>query len=196
MSFDVYAWKAPRSLDADAAGALVDAWEEAGGDPSQAPFEPSTDVGWFYRELTKEFPDVDAQSDGVPDASKLPIWLSTDQAPPARLVAVRLEQATAREVLESIAGLATKYDLMLFNPRGPSLRAPFEEMAAYASATFWPRGAIRGAVAGIIGGVIAVVAWFVGIPLLSGVLVLIGGFLVVLTVVTFASESRKRWRAR
>lgn len=55
--------------------------------------------------------------------------------------------------------------------------ALLEEMAAYASATFWPRGAIRAAVAGAVGGLLAVGAWLIGIPLLSGVLVLIGGFL-------------------
>ena len=64
-------------------------------------------------------------------------------------------------------------------------------MAAHASATFWPGGAIQAAVAGGIGGVIAVVAWFLGIPLLSGVLVVVGGFMVVMAVYTFIHEGRK-----
>ncbi len=69
-----------------------------------------------------------------------------------------------------------------------------DAMAAYASATFWPGGAIQAAVAGAIGAAIAIVAWLVGIPLLSGVLVLVGAFMVVMSVYTFVAESRKRMR--
>ena len=69
-------------------------------------------------------------------------------------------------------------------------------MAAYASATFWPAGAIQAAVAGGIGLVIAVVAWVVGIPVLSGIVVLIGGFMFVLAVYTFIHEGRKPVKAR
>jgi hypothetical protein len=67
-------------------------------------------------------------------------------------------------------------------------------MAAHASATFWPAGAIQAAVAGGVGGVIAVVAWFLDIPLLSGILVVVGGFLVVMAVYTFIHEGRKAAR--
>ena len=50
--FDLYAWAAPRDLSDEAAAALVEGWQAAGGDPAASPFEPSTDVGWFYQELT------------------------------------------------------------------------------------------------------------------------------------------------
>ena len=63
-------------------------------------------------------------------------------------------------------------------------------MAAHASATFWLAGAIQAAVAGSIGGLVAIVAWFVGIPVISGVLVVIGGFMVVMAAYTFIHEGR------
>jgi Flp pilus assembly protein TadB len=69
-------------------------------------------------------------------------------------------------------------------------------MAAHASATFWPGGAIQAAVAGGIGGAIAVVAWVLGIPVLSGLLVVVGGFMVVMAVYTFIHEGRKTAKNR
>lgn len=196
MNFDLYVWKSPRDLDADQAEALVQGWHEAGGDPAQSPFEPSTDVGWFYRELTKDAPGLDALSDAVPNPSRAPIWLATTDEAPARVVAMRLSPATAFDALELILGLATKYDLVLFDRRNRRVHLPLEAMADYASRTFWPAGAIQAAVAGAIGAVIAVVAWIVGIPVVSWILVLIGGFLVVGAVYTFVHEGRKALKAR
>ena len=45
MTFDLYAWKSPRDLDAAGVEALLDEWQAAGGDPATSPFEPSSDVG-------------------------------------------------------------------------------------------------------------------------------------------------------
>ena len=196
MSFDLYAWKSPRGVDADGADALVQAWLAAGGDPGQSPFEPSTDVGWFHRELVKNAPDLDVSSDAVPNPSSAPIWLAGSDEPPARVVAIRLSRATAPDDLDAIFGLAAKYDLVLYDPQRPRLHLPLEEMAAHASATFWPGGAIRAAVAGGIGGVIALAGWFVGIPVLGGIFVIVGGFLVVLALYTFIHEGRRALRAR
>jgi hypothetical protein len=196
VTFDLYAWKSPRDLDADQAMALLESWPEAGGDPSESPFEPSADVGWFYRELSKEVPGLEASSDAEPNTSELPIWLSTTPEPPARVVAIRLSPATQLEALETVLGLAAKYDLVLFDSRSSRIHLPLEEMAAHASATFWPAGALQAAAAGGIGGVIAVVGWFIGIPLLSGLLVLIGGFMLVMAVYTFIHEGRKAMKSR
>jgi hypothetical protein len=95
-----------------------------------------------------------------------------------------------------ILGLATKYDLVVFDRRSGRVHLPLEATAAHATATFWPAGAIQAEVAGGIGGVIAVVAWFLGIPLLSGLLVLAGGFMFAMAVYTFTHEGRKAARAR
>jgi hypothetical protein len=196
MTFDFYAWKSPRDLDADQAEALLESWRETGGDPGESPFEPSADVGWFYRELMKDEPGLEASSDAVSNASNAPIWRSTTPEPPGRVVAIRLPSATRGDALDTISGLAMKYDLVLFDARNRRLHLPLEEMAARASATFWPAGAIQAAVAGGIGGAIAVAAWFLAIPLLSGILMLVGGFMFVMAVYTFAHEGRKAAIAR
>lgn len=196
MAFDLYAWKSPRDIDADRAEALLKSWQETGGDPGTSPFEPSTDVGWFYRELLKDAPGLVVSSDAVENASSAPIWLAATTEPPARLVAISLSPTAPRDALDAIFGLAAKYDLVLFDARSRRVHLPLGEMAAHASATFWPAGAIQAGVAGVIGGVIAVGAWLLGIPLLSGALMLVGGFMVVMAVYTFIHEGRKAVKSR
>ena len=196
MAFDLYAWKSPRDLDADGAEALIESWRESGGDPAKSPFEPDTDVGWFYRELIKDVPGLVASSDAVPNPSTTPIWLSATPEPPARVVGIHFSPTMPRDAVDSIFELATKYDLVVFDPRSRRIHLPLEEMAKHASATFWPAGAIQAAVAGGIGVVVAVVAWFLAIPLLSGLLVIVGGFMFLMAVYTFFHERRKAIRSR
>jgi hypothetical protein len=64
-------------------------------------------------------------------------------------------------------------------------------MAEYASATFWPRDAIRTVVAIVIGLGVGVLAWQLGVPLLSGGIALFALFMVAIFVVTLVSEGRK-----
>ena len=51
MRFDIYAWAAPRDLSPEAAADRIDEWETRGGEPADAPFEPSSDIACFYREV-------------------------------------------------------------------------------------------------------------------------------------------------
>jgi hypothetical protein len=194
--FDLYVWKSPRDLDETRAHAIVGDWLKAGADPASAPFEASDDVAWFYRELMEERPRLDAVCDAVYTPGRVPVWLSQDDPPPAHVVALRLSPETSRESIDSIFGLATKYDLVLFDAVNHRVHQPLAEMAAYASATFWPRGAIRAAVAGGAGGILAVLAWIASVPLLSGVVVLAGGFMFLMAIITFVHEARVPWRGR
>jgi hypothetical protein len=199
MAFDIYVWSAPRDLDADAAGELVRSWQAGGGDPAQSPFEPSTDVGWFYRELTKDLPGVDAVSDGHPSTSTKPIWLATEPEQLARVVAINMPRNSleeAREVLEEVYGLAVKYDIVVFEPGRGAIHVPQEEMAEQAHTEFWPRGAIRTVVAIVIGVAVAVGAWLAGIPLLSGAVASFAAFMVAIFVFALVSETRMTQKER
>lgn len=194
--FDLYAWAAPRELSDEAAAELVDAWLAEGGDPAASPFEPSTDVAWFYRELTKAWPDIDAVSDGAPNTRSRPIYLETDDPPPARVVAIRLTRERGDVELDEVFGLAMKYDLVLFDPSSKHLGQPLAAMSAFASATFWPHGAIRSVVAGAIGALLAIGARALSIPVLSGLAVGVGLLLVILAAAMLGSETRIWWRRR
>jgi hypothetical protein len=196
MSFDLYVWASPRELDDDQARSLVDGWQGAGGDPAASPFEPSTDVGWFHRELMHDAPWLELSSDAVPNPSTGPIVLSTTDEPPARVVAIRRSPRSTEHELNEIASLAAKYDLVLFDARTGGVRYPLEEMAAYASATFWPGGAIQAAVAGAAGLAITIIAWAVAIPVISWIAILVGGFLVVMAAFTFIHEGWTALRSR
>lgn len=196
MPLDLYLWHAPRDLDAEQATAVVDAWHAAGGDPAASPFESSTDIGWLVRELRGDAPDLDILTDAVPRQSGRPIWLEGENEAPARLAAIRLPTPPSAELLELIYALATKYDLVLFDRRNGRLHQPLAETAAHASATFWPAGAVQAGGAGLVGAAIAVVAWLFGIPVLSGILILVGGFLALGAVYSFIAEARHRARSR
>jgi hypothetical protein len=196
VTFDLYAWKYPRDLDPDEAEALVEGWRQAGGDPATSPFEPSEDIGWFYRELTKDVPELQTSSDAVPSQSKAPIWLATTTEAPARVVGIHLSRDMPRDAIDDIYGLATKYDLVLFDPHNRRVHQPLEAMAEYASATFWPGGAVQAAVAGLVGGAAAVVAWMLGIPVISGLVALGGGFMFVMAIWSFIHEGRKAMSRR
>lgn len=193
MAFDLFVWSSPRDLDAAAAGDLVRSWLDAGGDPAASPFEPSADTGWFVRELRNDLPDIDVVSDAVPTNSSGPVWLATDPEPPARIAAIRLARdGRVRDELESIFGLATKYDLIVYEPARHRVIRPMQVMADQASATFSPRGAIQAAVAGIVGLLLIVAGWLLPIPIVGWILILVGGFLFALAVFTFVHEGRAR----
>jgi len=194
MTFDLYVWKSPRGLDEEQAAELVRSWHESGGDPATAPFDASDDVTWFFRELIRDEPELDVTTDATPIHGRLPVWLAgatRDEPAPRTHVAVIHHAHPTRDVLEDVFGLATKYDLVVYDPQRPRVYEPLAEMAEQASATFWPRGAIRTFVAGVVGLAIAVGAWVIGIPILNILGVIVGGFLVVLSVFVLATEGRK-----
>lgn len=198
VTADLYVWHAPRDLSSEAADAMLTDWSQGGQDPAAAPFEPSTDVGWFSVELRKERPTMEVASDVEPSVSSRPIWLETTPAEPARFVAIRLSaDLEARHAeIELVFSLAAKYDLVVFEPAAARIHLPLEELAAYAEATFWPAGAIRAFVAGAAGTGLAFVAYVLGIPIVSGLLVVVGGFVAVMAVYTFLAAGRQAWRGR
>jgi len=194
VSPELYVWKAPLPRDREEAEALVRAWRassagaagaaETAGGTGGGLFESSDDVTWFSRELTGDAP---------------PVWNPDRPATrehPDRVVVVPLEEATLQDALGEVYGLATKYDLVVYDPQRGAVNRPQAELAAYASATFWPRGAIRAVLAGVAGAIVSGAAWVVGIPVLSGLAIVVGLFLVLMAVLTFGHEARIALRNR
>ena len=198
MRFDLYIWQSPRDVDDARAAALVREWEEAGADPAAGPFEPSSDIGWFHRELVNDRTGLELVSDANPNPSTKPVWLSggDDDEPAARLVAIRATRETTGEDVNDVFSLAVKYDLVVFDARSGRVHFPFKEMADYADATFWPSGAIRTAVAGVLGLGLAIVGWVLPIPFVGWILIIPGVFLVVTAVITFVHAGRTRFGSR
>jgi len=191
VPFDLYVWQSPREVDDERAASLVRAWEAEGEDPATAPFQASTDIAWFHRELTHDAAGLELVSDADPNPSARPVWLATNDEPAARIVAIRITPSATVDDVDDVFSLAVKYDLVLFDRRSGRVHFPMQEMADYADATFWPGGAIQAALAGAFGLLIAIAAWIVGIPILSGIVIVIGGFMFVMAVFTFVHAGRK-----
>jgi hypothetical protein len=191
---DLYIWGGPHDIDAAGAAELVATWQAGGGIPRESPFEQSTNVGWFVRELKQDYPELVLETDAVPTITSTPVWMSGSNEPPARVVVIRDYPAVAAEIHEDVLSLATKYDLAVFcptGPNGPVLQFPLQALEAYASATFWPAGARQAATAGIGGAILAAVAWVIGVPIVSGILVVVGACMALLAVLTFVWEGRR-----
>jgi hypothetical protein len=200
MRHDLYAWAGPRDLTVEDAASRIEQWEARGGDPSDAPFEPSSDVAGFYRELEhdlRRMADLEIVADAEPHTGRGPVWLQTDPPPPAHVAAITLPRRSpedARDALADVYGTATKFDLIVLDALNGAIHQPMAEMEAYANATFWPGGAIRAAIAGGGGLVAAIGAYVIGLPIVSGVVMVIGLFLFLLTVATFVSQARRKDR--
>ena len=198
MRFDVYAWAAPRDLTAEDAAARIEAWEAEGGDPAKAPFELSSDTAGFYREVEHDLRDMagfQIIADSEPHTGRGPVWLHTEPDPPAHVAAIRLPRSTPEELTEALSivyGTATKYDLLFLDANQGVVHQPMAEMSAYASATFWPYGAIRSIVVGGVALLAAIGAYLIGIPILSGIVIVVGVFMFGLAVWTLIAEARKR----
>lgn len=198
MRYDVYAWAAPRDISPEEAAERIDRWEARGGAPSDAPFEPSSDVAGFYRELEHDLRGMsgfEVVADAEPHTGRGPVWLQTEPAPPAHVAAIRLPRSSEEDLRDALADIyatGTKFDLIVLDALHGVIHQPMAEMAAYASATFWPRGAIQAVVAGGGGLLAAIAAYLIGIPIVSGVVIIVGLFMFVLSVWTFVAEARKR----
>ena len=199
MRYDIYAWQAPRDLTPEEAADRIDAWEARGADPADAPFEASSDTAGFYRELEhdmRDLPGFEIVADAEPHRGRGPVWLQTEPAPPAHIAALTLprgSESALREVLNDVYGTATKFDLILLDAANGRLHEPMAEMGAYAERTFWPNGAIRTAIAGGGGLLAAIAAYVIGIPIISGLVMIVGLFMFLLSVsvfVTYARNSR------
>jgi hypothetical protein len=156
MTIDLFVWKAPMAHDPVLAGILLQDHLDGA-----SRFEPSPDLERFTDELTGRFPDV--------------VLERTEG-----LVVVHLSEEAPDALLEAVPTLAWQHDLVLFDPRADMVQA----QRHIPPAPFPRRGLVRAIVAAFVGLAIAVVAYLASIPLLSGVLIVIGGFIVVLALIT------------
>ena len=196
MPVTLYVWNAPRVTDPAEAAELIRSWTEAGDAAEGRPFEASNEVHWFFNELVKDAPEVEATIDGAHEHGTEKWWWAADPGPTDRLAVLTLTEATPPGVVSEIFSIAAKYDLVVYDQSHEKVHLPLEAMTAYAEATFWPGGAIQAAVAGLIGAALAVGAWFVAIPILSGIVIVVGGFMAVMSIFTFVHEARRAIRTR
>jgi hypothetical protein len=189
MSMSLILWKSPVVTKPEQAAALLDEVLSTG---SQSAFDPSADVVRFYDELTARFPPHEALSEEDLRAGASG-WAESPERSD-RVLLLDIRWSADDELLDAIAELARKHELVLYDPQGPDVHwgsADDEDQARPSLGEF-----VQAAVAGTLGLLLAVGAWLVSIPVVTWLLVVVGGFLAVAAVYTLVVLTQQAWRLR
>ena len=161
-------WKGPIVREPEEAEALLKPFYDRDDDSA---FEPSEDIRRCADELRRRFPDdpsPDPPDEGSPWA-ELPFHQSD------RLLFLTLRWSAGDDVLDSIAELADKHLLVLYDPQGPDILLPeyLVEPEPPPGPADWVRFTLfaLGSV-----GMLALGQWLT-VPVLAAVLTAFGGFL-------------------
>jgi hypothetical protein len=186
MSMDLYVWKRPLVTDEDEATRLIELDDES-------VFEPSADLERFYAELLERFPPPESFTDVELETAEIP-WADSPEGSD-RLVWLSIRWSAKGEHLDAIVELAREYDLVLYDPQGPSFHSPADPgddepyvptLGEYA----------RGALLTCIGVLLMVVAWKASIPVLSWIVIFVGGFVTLVAVFSLGAVAHQTWVTR
>ena len=169
MSMTLILWKAPVVDDADAAERLVAPYYERGDDGA---FEPSPDVAAVAAELLRRFPDTGdgPWSDGPPDA--------TD-----RVLLLGIRWSADGAVIDAITELARAHGLVLYDPQGPDVHLPTDPVDSGPVPPPTLADHLWFLLIGLAAAGVFALGWWIDVPVLDWILMLVGGFVV--TVVVF-----------
>jgi len=188
MSFDLIAWKAPAVTDEDEAAALLEPYYKT-GDTSR--FEASEDVAAFCDELSAQYPEATgpvAATRGQPNQ-----WgLDFDRSD--RLVVLSMSWSVPGDVLDDIVARARQRSLVLYDPQGPTLHSPEQPLLPQPPENVAGQVA-TGLFAALIGVAIAVAGFYMPWRLIGLPMIVVGGFVTVVSLsvlwVAFLPERRK-----
>ena len=166
-------WKAPVVDDPDEAKELLKPYYDHEDDSA---FEPSAHLAEVANELLRRFPDPEngPWADFPPD--------QTD-----RLLLLHIRWGADKAIIDAIVELAREHELVLYDPQGPDLTLPGDPVE---SGPIPPVGLVDYLKVGLMGLAAAGVfwlGWWIDVPVLHWVLMIIGGFF--LTVIAFLSAS-------
>ena len=133
----------------------------------ESAFEPSPDLTRFLEELLERFPPPGALTADEPADGASP-WADGPEGSD-RLISLSVRWSARDEDLGEIVALARKYEIVVYGTTGVALTA--------------------------VGVLLAVVAWKLSIPVLTWVLVFVGGFVAVVAVASLVATAQARWSA-
>ena len=162
MSMTLILWKAPIVDDPDEARDLLQPFYDRGDD---SVFEPSPDIGVVANELIQRFPDAEngPWADGPPEA--------TD-----RVLLVTIRWGADNAVLSAITELARQHELVLYDPQGPDVVLPHDEVAAGPAPPLKLIDYLKVLPFGAVAAGVFWLGWRIDVPVLNWVLMIIGGF--------------------
>jgi hypothetical protein len=181
VSYDLYVWMRPVVETTDEANALIHAEDESD-------FEPSPEVRDFYDELLRRWP---AEGSPVgPPAGVETNWGLTVE-PSDRLVVMNFTWSVPDDVVEAVVELARERDLVLYDPQGPEFYSPPSLDPPPLERR--DRGVLLQALKALLVGTATVAgAWFLlPVPVLDWILIVAGGFLVVMALLSIVAWLRE-----
>ena len=156
-------WKSPVVASPDEAEALLKPYYERNDDSA---FQPSAVVVDVAKELIRRFPDVEGGpwGDSAPEESD-------------RLLLINIRWGADNAVVDAIVELAREHELVLYDPQGPDIHVPGD--TGEAGPVPAPRLIDHLKIAGFGVGAIGIFAlgWWIDVPVLNWLLMIIGGFL-------------------
>ena len=183
---DLYVWKAPVTDDTDEALRLLELDDES-------VFEPSAELERFYAELLERFPPPESFALDELATAATP-WADGPDGS-NRLVSLSIRWSANGDDLDAIVDLARKHDLVLYDPQGPSFHSPAPE---HEDEPYVPSlgDYVRVLLMAGVGLLLIVLAWKASIPVLSWIVMFVGGFVAFVAVFLFGATVYESWRLR
>ena len=169
MSMTLILWKAPVVDDPDEAKALLEPWYENGDDSA---FEPSADIALVADLLRSRWPD-DCESE-PPDHCP---WADMPFEQSDRLLALHVRWGADAAAVAAIYVLAKKHELILYDPQGPDVFLPSDELDSGPVPRTTPFEWFKAIVMATALMGLTYAAWLIPIPWLRWPAVAIAGFI-------------------
>jgi hypothetical protein len=180
---DLYVWKRPVLDDTAEAKRLLELDDES-------VFERSEDLVAFFAELSDRLPFREVSEMRSRPTADTP-WADPPEASD-RLVSLSIRWGAA-DGLDTIVELARRFDLVLYDPQGPSFHSPAWEGEPVAPGV---GEFLRGGLVLAAGLLVAIGGWMLSLPVLSWVLTLAGGFVVLVALLSIGAIAHEAWRIR
>ena len=162
-------WKAPVVDDPDEAERLLKPYYERADDSA---FQPSADIATVSNELLRRFPDAE---DGP--------W--ADAAPPDeidRVLLLTIRWGADNAVIDAITELARQHELVLYDPQGPDVHLPSDPVEAGPIPPPRLVDHLKIVLMGLAAAGVFWLGWWIEVPVLDWLLMIIGGFFVAVVV--------------
>jgi hypothetical protein len=171
MSMTLILWKAPLVDDPDEAENLLEPYHETGDDSA---FEASPDIARMADELRERFP----AGEGSP-------WASFPPDQTERILSLDIRWGADTDVVDQIGALARDYGLVLYDPQGPDITLPTEPLEPAPVERIRLRDYLKIMPIGLAAAGVFWLGWWIDIPVLNWLLMIVGGFFFSVVVFLF-----------
>ena len=168
MSMTLFLWKAPVVDDPDEAEALLKPYYDRS---DEGAFEASADVAKVSEKLLQRFPEAD---DGP--------WADFPPREADRLLILSIRWGADNAVIDAIVDLAREHELVLYDPQGPDIHLPSDPTESEPLEPLTPSEYLKFVPIGLAAAGVFWLGWWIDVPVLGWLLMLVGGFFVSVVV--------------